>query len=691
MNYDHDIGQIEGLNTIDTTIVNPKIDTPTNSLYIVGTGALKLPLGLVGERPTGIAGLIRYNTSASIVEFHNGSSWIGVAAVGSGVTSVAATGSTGLSVTGSPITSSGTLAFTLDTGLQNLSALAGTGLVVQTSADVYSTRTITGAAGLVDVTNGNGVAGNPVVTLATVSQAASGTFSKVTLDSYGRVTGNTAVTAGDITPLVNSTYVKLAGDTMTSGASITFSGGGEIRGLPSIPSTDTAAASKYYVDQVATGLSWKQSVAVGTTAPITLSGTQTIDGVAVVAGTRVLVKDQASTPTNGIYVVAAGAWTRATDMDGISPRNEINGAAVFVELGSTNGDTGWVQTSNVTTLGTDPVTFSQFSGTGTYQAGNGLTLSGNIFSITSPVAPTLGGTGTSVAPTAGKILIGTSGGTYASASVTAGAGITITPGSGTLTIANSGVTSVGLSLPAIFTVTGSPVTTTGTLTAALATQAPNTVLAGPATGGAAVPTFRALNATDIAAALVLYKENPSSPTAPVASGTNAVAIGSGAKAIATSSTAIGLGANANTAGQFSTAYGSFAAPGDAQTGLYTARCVTTNNTYTQLFLDGSSLQFIPTNNSVYTFDILVAAKRTDAAGEGAGYRGVGVLTKGTTAGSIDFIGKPSKTNIGETTTAWDFRMSLDLTTGALKLEVRGETGNTVRWVASITTAEVLSA
>lgn len=80
------------------------------------------------------------------------------------------------------------------------------------------------------------------------------------------------------------------------------------------PTVATDAATKSYVDSVAQGLDIKASVKVATTANITLSGTQTIDGIVLVASDRVLVKDQTTGTQNGIYVVAAGAWTRATDM-----------------------------------------------------------------------------------------------------------------------------------------------------------------------------------------------------------------------------------------------------------------------------------------------------------------------------------------------------------------------------------------
>lgn len=78
----------------------------------------------------------------------------------------------------------------------------------------------------------------------------------------------------------------------------------------------------------------KEPCVVATTANITLSGTQTIDGVAVVADDRVLVKNQTTTTENGIYIVAASTWSRATDMDG---NNDVKkGTLVYVHSGSTN-------------------------------------------------------------------------------------------------------------------------------------------------------------------------------------------------------------------------------------------------------------------------------------------------------------------------------------------------------------------
>lgn len=138
-------------------------------------------------------------------------------------------------------------------------------------------------------------------------------------------------------------------------------------------------ATKNYVDNSAQGLDAKQPCLVTTTANITLSGTQTIDGIAVVVGNRVLVKNQTNTPDNGIYVVASGAWTRAPDM---ATWAQVPSAYTWVETGSgTNADTGWVCTSDPGgTLGTTNIVWSQFSGSAVITAGTGLSKAGNVIS-----------------------------------------------------------------------------------------------------------------------------------------------------------------------------------------------------------------------------------------------------------------------------------------------------------------------
>jgi hypothetical protein len=145
------------------------------------------------------------------------------------------------------------------------------------------------------------------------------------------------------------------------------------------PVDDQDAATKAYVDGKATGLTVKPPVRAATTANVTLSGPQTIDGVALVAGNRVLVKDQTSAAQNGLYVVAAGAWTRATDM---AVWGDVANAYVWVEEGATQGDSGWVVgTINPNgTINTDPISWYKFSSAAQITAGPGIDKTGNIIS-----------------------------------------------------------------------------------------------------------------------------------------------------------------------------------------------------------------------------------------------------------------------------------------------------------------------
>lgn len=146
------------------------------------------------------------------------------------------------------------------------------------------------------------------------------------------------------------------------------------------PNSDSDAATKAYVDAANLARDVKDSCRVATTADIALTGTPTIDGVSLVAGDRVLVKDQAAGEQNGIYVVAAGAWSRSIDAD--SGGDVTPGMYTFVEEGTVNADSGWVLTTNAPiNLGVTSLTFVQFSGAGQVIAGAGLTKSGNTLNI----------------------------------------------------------------------------------------------------------------------------------------------------------------------------------------------------------------------------------------------------------------------------------------------------------------------
>lgn len=146
------------------------------------------------------------------------------------------------------------------------------------------------------------------------------------------------------------------------------------------PTADTDAATKGYVDSARQGLTVKDPVRAVATGNLTLSGTQTVDGVALVAGDRILCAGQTTASANGIYVVAAGAWSRSTDADLTA---EVGpGMYCFVSEGTSYADSGWVLTTNAPiTLGTTSLTFVQFSGAGQITAGNGITKTGNTLSV----------------------------------------------------------------------------------------------------------------------------------------------------------------------------------------------------------------------------------------------------------------------------------------------------------------------
>ena len=146
------------------------------------------------------------------------------------------------------------------------------------------------------------------------------------------------------------------------------------------PTADAHFATKAYVDSTSEGLDVKQSCKVATTANITLSGTQTIDGVAVSADERVLVKDQSTATENGIYLCKASSWVRVDDL---AAGADAAGTFTFIEQGSTNADIGFVCTSNKgsAVVGTNNIAFSTFSSSGNVTAGNGLDKSGNELSV----------------------------------------------------------------------------------------------------------------------------------------------------------------------------------------------------------------------------------------------------------------------------------------------------------------------
>jgi hypothetical protein len=254
------------------------------------------------------------------------------------------------------ITASTTAALTVGTGLQLNSGTTFDGSVAKTISIDSTVATLSG-----------------VQTLTNKSISGIGnTFSNIPNSALT----NHSITVGTTTFNLGDTSLTLAGLTSVT--------------VTQDPTSALQLATKQYVDSVAQGLNVKAAVLVATTANITLSGEQTIDGV-LTASSRVLVKNQSTQSQNGIYVSSSGSWARSADAD---TWNELVSAFVFVSQGTVNADTGWVCTVDPGgTLGVTAVTWAQFSGAGTYTAGTGLTLTGTQFSLTAPVTAALGGSG----------------------------------------------------------------------------------------------------------------------------------------------------------------------------------------------------------------------------------------------------------------------------------------------------------
>lgn len=239
------------------------------------------------------------------------------------------------------------LANMLDTDISDIMGIGGSaGIVAVDAAGGVVQRSLAVGSGL-SVANATGVAGNPTVSLGTTLAA---------IVSTGIVTSMFATNVVD-------TDSTLAANSNTR--------------LPS------QAAIKSYVDNLVTGLAWKQAVRAATTANGTLASAfangQTIDGVTLATGDRILIKNQSSASENGIYIVAAsGAPSRASDADSSA---EIAGATVSVREGTANADTQWTCTNNSgITIGSTSIVFAQMSGAGTYSATGGVVLTGNQFS-----------------------------------------------------------------------------------------------------------------------------------------------------------------------------------------------------------------------------------------------------------------------------------------------------------------------
>ena len=277
---------------------------------------------------------------------------------------------------------------------QSLTLEGGTGIDTTGSTNKVSfaidstVATLTGSQTLTNKTlSGATLTNNPVFT-----DTSSG--NNFILNLGANIQGSRTIALPQLTD--NDTFVfedhtqTLTNKTLTSAVLNTGVSGSAILDEDNMSSNSatqlaTQQSIKAYVDSVASGLDVRGSCRVATTSNITLSNTQTIDGVSIVAGNRVLVKDQSTASDNGIYVcVDGGSWTRATDFN---TDNEVTaGVFTFIEEGTTHANAGFVlTTNNDIILGTNDLSFTQFSGAGQITAGDGIAKSGNTLSIDAKV------------------------------------------------------------------------------------------------------------------------------------------------------------------------------------------------------------------------------------------------------------------------------------------------------------------
>jgi hypothetical protein len=394
-----------------------------------GTGATTVTAARVNLLPsyTGNAGkVLALNSGATDLE------WISVAGAGT-VTSVNASGgTTGLTFTGGPITSAGTLTLAGTLAPTN----GGTGITSYAVGEILFANTTTtldklpvGANGYLLASNGTapGYVDPASITVGTATTATSATTAtNIAGGAAGSIpyqsgAGATTFLASGTGVLVNSggspSYSMTP--TLTSVALTTGT-------VSTTPASANDIANKTYVDNlVSSGITYHAPVkyevpdstgnltatynngTAGVGATLTNAGTQvafTPDGTVALVGDRVLIYNQTNAFENGVYevtTVGSGStnWvlTRATDADSYAlkdPNALGNGDAFFVTSGAQGaGETYVCNTAGVITFGTTAITFAQISSAQVYSAGTGLTLTGTTFSLTEPVATTLGGTG----------------------------------------------------------------------------------------------------------------------------------------------------------------------------------------------------------------------------------------------------------------------------------------------------------
>jgi len=427
-----DVGTFRSVTVNDRGIITAASNPDTLSGYGItdamsnGAGTPSVTSGTFAGRPAaGTAGRLYVATDTYQMFRDTGAVWdlLGITS-GTGLMTRTAAGTAtnrSIVVTGNGIAISngsgvsGNPSLSLSFGTSSTNVATGNHThTIQLTTDVTSSAVALAATGTTNV----------AVTLATQVGLSAGTYKSVTVNTKGLVTGGTnpttlsgygisdAVPSSDVVTVATPNKIlklngssklpaSITGDANSVGgqtlvnldsrysltahnhnATYLALSGGTLVGaltLSADPVSSLQPATKQYTDNSLNLLAHKTPVRAATTVNITLSGLSALDGVAINASDRILVKNQNTATQNGIYLAAAGAWTRAADND-ISAEMTPS-MIVYAQEGTVNADSGWMLTTNgPITLGSSNLTFTQITGLGQVTAGTGLSKSANTIS-----------------------------------------------------------------------------------------------------------------------------------------------------------------------------------------------------------------------------------------------------------------------------------------------------------------------